>query len=167
MKEGALKWGLRILGIALAVGPILTVMAMHNFDIQAAFLPSDEEMASVQNNLTGLFDMDDASDMFSMGTPSINGNNISIPIVIESPFQMPITIKSMSASMTDGGSTIAQVSMVESDVAVASGGSANINLAGQFTGGIPVNPTPSSVAASIEVLGVTIEMDTSSFMGGF
>ncbi len=167
MKEGALKWSLKILGIALAVGPILAVMAMYNFDIQAAFFPSDEEIAAVQNNLTGLFDTEGASDMFNVGTPSINGNTLSIPIAIESPFQMPITIKSFSASMSEGGSTVVQVSMVESDVTIAAGGSANITLSGQFTGDIPVNPTPSDISASIEVLGVTINVETSSFMGGF
>ena len=105
--------------------------------------------------------------MFNVGTPSINGNTLSIPIAIESPFQMPITIKSFSASMSEGGSTVVQVSMVESDVTIAAGGSANITLSGQFTGDIPVNPTPSDISASIEVLGVTINVETSSFMGGF
>ena len=154
-----------MLGIAFMIGPILIVLGMHNFDIQAAFMPSEEEMEEIQNNMTSLFDMEGLEEP-SIGTPTVAGNTVRLPISFTSPVQLPITIKGFSAALSDGGMTIAQIQMEEPEVEVAAGGSASLTLIGQYTGGIPGNPQMTDLSMSFEMLGVTVEADMGSFMGG-
>ena len=54
MGERALGWGLRLLGIALAIGPFIVALGTHNWDIKAAVLPSEEEMSGLTDRFQGL-----------------------------------------------------------------------------------------------------------------
>ena len=56
MRDGALKWGLRLLGLALVIAPILIAFSMNDWDIRNTLLPSNEEMVQIQERMTELFD---------------------------------------------------------------------------------------------------------------
>lgn len=51
MGERALVWGLRLLGIALFIGPFIAAFAVHDWDLQAAVMPSQAEMDEVKERV--------------------------------------------------------------------------------------------------------------------
>ncbi|MDI6884279.1 MAG: hypothetical protein QMD00_04020, partial [Hadesarchaea archaeon] len=54
MGERALGWGLRLLGLFLMIGPFIIALGSHNWDIQAAVLPSEAELGQVRETLSGI-----------------------------------------------------------------------------------------------------------------
>jgi hypothetical protein len=165
VKEGALKWGLRLLGIALFVGPFIAAFAMHNWNIAEAVLPSENEIKQIEESVTGLIGEGPSENTFSPGSPTIAGNTVRIPILFTSPLNIPIKIKDVSASVSDQGVNIAQVQMEESEVEVPARATRNFTLVGTYTGGLPTNPQLSEVDITLECYGVTIQAQISGRQG--
>jgi hypothetical protein len=139
-KDTLLKLGLMLLGLFLALGPLLISLGTHNWNIMAAVMPSDAEIQQTTDMVTGLFDTNAVSEnMFSIGIPTIQGSTIQIPAQFNSPFNIPITIKELTASVSDQGVTIAQVQTAGA-VEIPARGSANITLVGTYTGAVPTDP---------------------------
>jgi hypothetical protein len=166
MGERALAWGLRLLGIALAIGPLLIALGTHNWDIKAAVLPSDAEIKEVEDSVKGVFGGGFSENTFSIGSPTIVGNTIRISVSFTSPFNIPIKIKDISASVSNQGVEIAQVQMQEDEVEVPATATVNFTLVGAYTGGLPTNPQLSGAGITFEFYGVTILAHMSSGQGG-
>jgi hypothetical protein len=164
-KDTVLKLCLSLLGVFLAIGPLLAALGTHNWDIMAAVMPSQEEMNQTQNALTGLFggSLDNA---VSVGTPELVGSTLRIPLTFNSPFNVPITITSLSSSITDGGTTIAQAQMAETQVNIETRGTGTITLAATYTGGIPSDPQLSGVNATFEIYGISVKLSMTTVWGG-
>jgi len=162
MRDGALKWGLRLLGIALTLGPLLIAFGTHNWDIKAAVLPNENEMKQIENSVTGIFGGGPSENTFSIDSPTITGNRIEVPIHFTSPFNIPIKIKDISASV----SNLAQVQMEEEEVNVPAGATVNFVLAGTYTGMLPTNPQLSSADMTFEFYGVTVSARIVGGQGG-
>lgn len=159
MGERVLGWGLRLLGIALFIGPFIAAFAAHDWDLQAAVIPSQEEMDEVNERLSGLVVEEGFSeDPFTLGTPIFSNNTVRVTVEFTSPLKIPIKITNLSASISDQGVQLAQVQMEEAEVDVPANGTANFTLIGSFTGESPTNPEPTDVNITFELYGVALQV---------
>lgn len=159
MGERALGWGLRLLGIALFIGPFIAAFAAHNWDIQAAVMPSQAEIDEVKEKLSGLVAEEGFSENpFTFGDPIFSNNTVRVTVGFKSPLKIPIKITDISASISDQGVQVAQVQMEEAEVDVPANGTANFTLIGSFTGAPPTDPEPTEVNITLEVYGVTLQV---------
>jgi len=165
MRDGALKWGLRLLGIALAFGPLLIALGAHNWDIKAAVLPSDAEIKEIGDSVKGIFGGGFSENTFSIGSPTIVGNTVRVSVSFTSPFNIPIKIENVSASVSDQGVEIAQVQLAN-EVEVPAMATVNFTLVGTYTGGLPTNPQLSGADITFEFYGVTVQVHMSGGQGG-
>ena len=165
MRDGALKWGLRLLGIALTIGPLLIALGAHNWDIKAAVLPSDAEIKEIGDSVKGIFGGGFSENTFSIGSPTIVGNTVRVSVSFTSPFNIPIKIENVSASVSDQGVEIAQVQLAN-EVEVPAMATRTLQLVGNYTGGVPTNPQPSSIDMTFEFYGVTVLAHITVGQGG-
>jgi len=158
MGERALGWGLRLLGIALFIGPFIAAFAAHNWDLQAAVMPSQEEMDEVKGRLTGLVAEGGFSENpLTFGDPIYSDTTISVTVGFTSPLKVPIKITDLSASISDQGVQVGQVQMQETEVDVPAEGTVNFTLIGSYTG-FPTNPEPTDVNIAFELYGMTLQI---------
>ncbi len=162
MGDRALKWCLRLLGIALLIGPILVALSANNWDIKAAVLPTEEEMNQVMDSVTGVFGGGFSQDTFVIGNPSVSGNKVSLLVSFKSPFNVPIKIIDVTITVADKGVQVGQLSMQDSVVEVPVNGTANLTLVGTLTGSYPTDPQFSIQSGTFEVYGVSVHLQ----MGG-
>lgn len=156
MGERALGWGLKLLGIALFIGPFIAAFAAHDWDIQAAVVPSQAEMDEVNERVTGLVVEEGFSeDPLTFDNLDYRDDTISVPARFTSPFKVPIKITNLSATISDQG---IQVQMEEEEVDVPANGTGNFTLVGSYTGGPITNPEPTDVNITFELYGVTLQI---------
>lgn len=161
MKERALKWVLRLLGIALLIGPILVAFSMNNWDLRQTVLPSESEMSQVSESVSGLFGGGISQNPFEWQDPIVTGTTIRLPVKFTSPFNAPIKITDISATVSDQGVQIAELRMEEDEVEVSAKGTANFTLAGSFSGMPPVSPQFSRLTGNFEMYGLTVQIQMS------
>ncbi len=156
MGERVLGWGLRLLGIALFIGPFIAAFAAHDWDLQAAVIPSQEEMDEVNERLSGLVVEEGFSeDPLTFKDPTYSDTTIRVTVEFTSPLKIPIKITDLSASISDQG---VQVQMEEAEVDVPANGTANFTLVGSYTGDPLTNPEPTDVNITFELYGVTLQV---------
>ncbi len=156
MGERALSWGLRLLGIALFIGPFIAAFAAHNWDIQAAFVPSQAQIDKVNEQISGLVVEEGFSeDPLTFDNLDYSDDTITVTGRFTSPFKVPIKITNLSASISDQG---IQVQMEEEEVAVPANGTGNFTLVGSYTGDNLTNPEPTDVNITFELYGVTLQI---------
>ena len=158
MGERALGWGLKLLGIALFVGPFIAAFAVHNWDLQATVMPSQEEMDELKERLSGLLGEGFSEDTFPLENPTYSGGKIRIPVRFTSPLNLPIKITDISFAISDQGVEVAQVEMEETEVEIPANGTVNFTLTGPYTGTLPTDPQPTDVNITLEAYGVTLQM---------
>jgi hypothetical protein len=158
MGERALGWGLRLLGIALFVGPFIAALAVHNWDLQATVMPSQAEMNEIEKRVTGLFGEGFSEDTFTLGTPTFSDTTIRVTVGFTSPFKLPVKITDLSVSISDQGVQVGQVRMEEAEVEVPANGTVNFTLIGSYTGALPTDPQPTDMNITFEVYGVTFQV---------
>lgn len=157
MGERTLKWGLRLLGVALFLGPIFISLGVNNWDPKAAVLPSQAELDQVTDAIKGVLGGGFSSDTLTLGSPSIVGNQVSLPMVFKSPFNIPVKIRSFSVSFQVDSQLVTLV-MKESLVEVPAGGVVSFTLVGTYSGPLNVEPKFSEFAMNLEVLGIQVEL---------
>jgi len=159
MGERALSWGLRLLGIALFIGPFIAAFAAHNWDFQAAVVPSQAEMDDVRERLSGLVVEEGFSeDPFIFETPIFSNNTVRMEVRFTSPLKIPIKITDLSATISDHGLQVAQVQMEEAEVDVPANGAENFTLVGFYNGDNLTDPEPTDLNITFELYGVTLQL---------
>ena len=153
--ERALGWGLKLLGIALFVGPFIAAFAVHNWDLQATVMPSQEEMDELKETLSGLFGEGFSEDTFTLENPTYSGGKIRIPVRFTSPLNLPIKITDISFAISDQG---VEVEMEETEVEIPANGTVNFTLIGPYTGTPPTDPQFTDMNITFEVYGVTLQV---------
>lgn len=178
MGERALSWGLRLLGIALFVGPFIAAFAVHNWDLQAAVMPSQEEISGVKDVLEGMFDGEFSENAFTVSSPTPYGvDGISMTVNLVSPFNRDVKITDISGGVSckQHGVLLAYVQMDEQEVDLPANGTATFTLAGMLTpegnqhivnvhGGSLPDVTPTDMSFELEFYGVTVRVE--NMLGG-
>ncbi len=163
MRDGALKWGLRLLGLLLFIGPILVAFSMNGWDLRETVLPSNEEIGLIQNQLnSAVFSRGFSADMITYGTPVINGNNVSVDLTFRSPLNVDATILSFDVGVNDQGLRVGELHLQDGAVMVPANGTVKFTLAGTYSSGALVDPQADSISVLFEVYGVTIQLQTSA-----
>ncbi len=180
MGERALKWGLRLLGILLTIGPLVIALGMHNWDIKAAVLPSDAEIAEIQGSATGIFGGTPIEDFtFSNYTYDINTGVITADVSFKSNINLSLTITNLSgyATCAEHGVRLGSISMQEQSVVVPENGHAGFTITGTVTpegvlhiatshaGDLPTIGLENA-SITIELYGVSIQIQISVAQGG-
>ena len=162
MKERALKWVLRLLGIALAIGPLIIAIGMHDWDIKEAVLPSEAEIAQMQESVTGIFGGGITQNPFTPGDPIFSGTTVRMPMSFTSPLNIPVKITDISLKVIDQGVQVAQLHMEQEEVEVSARGTVNFTLIGSYTGDIPTDPQFTDMSITFEFYGLTAKMQIGS-----
>ncbi len=158
MGERALGWGLKLLGIALFVGPFIAAFAVHNWDLQATVMPSQEEMDELKEMISGLLGEGFSEDTFILENPTYSGGKIRIPVRFTSPLNLPIKITDISLTVSDQGVEVAQVEMEETELEIPANGTVNFTLIGPYTGTPLTDPQLTDMNITLEAYGVTLQM---------
>lgn len=159
MRDGALKWGLRLLGLALTIGPILIAFGMHNWDIKETVLPSQEDINQVTGQIAGVFGGGFSKDTLTFGDNVISDNNVTVPATFRSPFKVPVRVTSFSVLVMDQGVQIATLHLEGGAVEVPANGTVNFNLVGSYSGGAVTDPRLANLSVTFEIYGVTVQMN--------
>lgn len=156
MGERALSWGLRLLGIALFIGPFIAAFAAHDWDIQAALVPSQAEIDEVNEQISGLVVEEGFSeDPLTFENLTYSDDTIMVPAKFTSPFRVPIKITDLSATISDQG---VQVQMEEAEIDVPANGTVNFTLIGSYTGDNLTHLDLTDVNITFELYGVTLQV---------
>jgi hypothetical protein len=147
------------------IGPFIAVFAVHNWDVRAALLPSENDTKEIEESLKSVMG-EPSENMFSIGSAVITGNTIRVSIQFTSPAKIPITIKEITATISDQGVEIGQAQMEEDEVEVPPGATVNFTLVGTYSGAPPTNPQLSKAVIKLECYGVTVQAQLSAEQGG-
>lgn len=177
MGERVLAWGLRLLGIALFLGPIIIAFAMHNWDWRATLLPSEANINKVTDTLTGITGGGFSADTLTIGSPTFDGENIGITIGFSSPLKVPIKITDLSGYVTCGDHPdvrLGQISMQGESVEIPAQGTGNFTAYGQLTadaiqhinnshsGALPSNIGFENATITFEFYGISVQVQISA-----
>lgn len=180
MGERALKWGLRLLGILLFIGPLLIALGTHNWDIKAAVLPSENEMKEIEESVKGIFGETPIENFaFSNPTYDINTGSFSAEVSFKSNVNLLLTITDLSGYVTcaEHGVRLGPISMQEQSVVVPKNGNASFTAVGTATsegmlhiatshaGNLPTIGLENA-SFTIELYGVSLQIRISESMGG-
>jgi len=164
MRDGALKWGLRLLEIVLFVSPFLIAFGTHNWDIKAAVLPSDAEMEQIKEDVTGtLFGGGSAGAPNLTFTPPSPpyGQEITIPVTFKSPFQFSMRITDISGRVSFGADTY-QLRLEDETVYIGTLENKNFNVIAEKTTESGVE----NVVITFEFYGLTVQQQIGAMLGG-
>ncbi|MGC8817469.1 MAG: hypothetical protein ACP5PX_06695 [Candidatus Hadarchaeum sp.] len=157
MRDGALKWALRLLGIALVVVPIILAFSANGWDLKKALLPSEQELSQVSEGVGDIFGGGFSEETMSMGQPVISGSSVRVPVTFKSPFKVPIKLKEVNLTVSGQGMPPIQLQMEEEELEIPANGSVNFTLVGTIPGSPPSNPQITAVNVTFEIYGVTIQ----------
>ncbi len=167
-QETALKWGFRILGILLSIGPLLGAMALNGWDIQKAVV-DQEGIVDLTSSLSGLTGGENNT-LGSIQTPSsINppdeNGKVSFQMGLP-PFPFAATITDFNYSAQCGGVPLNLV-MKEENVELGPSENATITLEGTLSS-IPTSFELTNITGTmtLEKYGVTIALNLSQSGGG-
>ncbi|MBC7219671.1 MAG: hypothetical protein H5T49_06050 [Hadesarchaea archaeon] len=165
MRDGALKWALRLLGIALVVVPIVVALAAKDWDLKEAVLPSEQELSQVTEAVGGIFGGGFSEDTLSLGEPTLSGSSVRVQATLKSPFQVPIKLKEFNLTISDQGMPPIQLQMEEDELEIPAKGTAVFTLVGAIPAAPPSNPRMTAVSIAFEIYGITITL-TPDISGG-
>jgi len=95
MGERALGWGLRLLSIALWVGPLIAALGIHGWDIRAAVMPSQAEIGEITERFQGLF----GEGSMEVTSSTLDGATITTTVKFTSPFNFRVEVTDVSGSI--------------------------------------------------------------------
>lgn len=165
MRDGALKWSLRLLGIALVVVPIIVALSAKNWDVKAAVLPSEQELNQISGSVGEIFGEGFSEDTMILGQPTFDANQISIPVIFNSPFKVPIELKELTLTVSDQGMQIIQLQMEEDELEIPANGTVTFTLVGAVPAAHPSNFEVRTISVVFEIYGITISFTQGSSGG--
>ena len=158
MKEGALKWGLRLLGLLLSIGPTIIALGIRGWDVKATVMPTESEIQEVQGIVQNIFGEGFSENTMTVEEPEISDSSIRATVHFNSPIGAPITIMEFSGDIYDGDVKIGEISMEENEVQVPARGTATFHLVGSYSGPAPSRPKTYWTSFVVEVYGLEISI---------
>ncbi len=140
------------------MGPFLAAFAIHNWDLQATVMPSQEEMNDLEETVSGLFGGGFSENTFTLENPTYSGGMIQIHVRFTSPLNLPIKITNISITVSDQGLVVAHVEMEETEVEISANEPVNFTLIGSYTGTPLVDPQFTDMDITLEAYGVTLQL---------
>lgn len=161
MGERALKWGLRLIGIALTLGPILIALGARGWDVKAAVMPTESEIREMEEAVRGILGGELSENNITFESPVYSDGTARAAVHFTSPFKVSVILKEFSGKLYDGEIPIGDINMEEEEVEVPPGGTVTFHLVANFSGGPPSNPRPQPTSITFELYGLTMTIHPS------
>jgi len=128
MDEKVIRSAVPIIPAVLLIGCILAAFATNGWDVQATLFAEDPAKTAKSLTDFGSGAPGEGSEFFKFNDVDISGDRVTVKLEIQSPLNIPITVKELSAEIPVGGG-VGMVSLPE-PVKIPAKGSASLNLEG-------------------------------------
>jgi len=128
MDEKVIRSVVPIIPAVLLIGCILAAFATHGWDVQATLFAEDPAKTAKSLTEFGSGTPGGASEFFKFNDVDVSGDRVTVKLEVQSPLNMPITVKELSAEIPVGGG-VGMVSLPE-PVTIPAKGRASLNLEG-------------------------------------
>ena len=173
MDEKIIRSAVPIIPAVLLIGCILAAFATHGWDVQATLFAEDP--AKTAKSLTefgsGVPGGKGGSEFFKFNDVDISGDRVTVKLEVQSPLNMPITVKELSAEIPVGGG-VGMVSLPE-PVTIPAKGSASLNLEGMMPDSGTIsdphameNPAVRNMNMVLDISGIELSIKQPEGIGG-
>jgi hypothetical protein len=128
MDEKVIRSAVPIIPAVLLIGCILAAFATNGWDVQATLFAEDPAKTAKSLTDFGSGAPGEGSEFFKFNDVDISGDRVTVKLEIQSPLNIPITVKELSAEIPVGDG-VGMVSLPD-PVKIPAKGSASLNLEG-------------------------------------
>ncbi|MEA1895333.1 MAG: hypothetical protein U9N36_09070 [Euryarchaeota archaeon] len=170
MDEKTIRSAVPIVPAVLLIGCILAAFATHGWDMQTTLFAQDptETAKSLTEFGSGA---PGGGEFFQFNDVDISGDRVTVKLDVQSPLNMPITVKELSADIPVGDG-VGKVSLPE-PITIPAKGSASLNLEGTTpdTGTISdphaqKNPAVRNMEMVLDISGIELSIKQPRGVGG-
>ncbi|MEA1870154.1 MAG: hypothetical protein U9N09_08460 [Euryarchaeota archaeon] len=171
MDEKTIRSAVPIIPAVLLIGCILAAFATHGWDVQATLFAEDP--AKTVKSLTefGSGAPGGGSEFFKFNDVDISGDRVTVKLEVQSPLNIPITVKELSAEIPAGGG-VGMVSLPE-PVKIPAKGLASLNLEGTMPDARTIsdphameNPAVRNMNIVLDISGIELSIKQPEGIGG-
>ena len=173
MDEKTIRSAVPIVPAVLLIGCILAAFATNGWDAQATLFAEDP--AKTAKSLTdfgsGASGGGGESEFFKFNDVVISGDRVTVKLEVQSPLNIPITVKELSAEIPVGGG-VGMVSLPE-PVKIPAKGSASLNLEGTVPDAGTIsdphtmeNPAVRDMNMVLDISGIELSIKQPEGIGG-
>ena len=171
MDKKIIRSAVPIIPAVLLIGCILAAFATHGWDVQATLFAEDP--AKTVKSLTdfGSGAPGGGLEFFKFNDVDISGDRVTVKLEVQSPLNMPITVKELSAEIPVGGG-VGMVSLPEA-VKIPAKGSASLNLEGTMPDARTIsdphameNPAVRNIKMVLDISGIELSIKQPEGIGG-
>jgi len=171
MDEKVIRSAVPIIPAVLLIGCILAAFATNGWDVQATLFAEDPAKTAKSLTDFGSGAPGEGSEFFKFNDVDISGDRVTVKLEIQSPLNIPITVKELSAEIPVGGG-VGMVSLPE-PVTIPAKGSASLNLEGTMPDGGTVsdphameNPAVRNMNMVLDISGIELSIKQPEGIGG-
>ena len=171
MDEKTIRSAVPIVPAVLLIGCILAAFATNGWDVQATLFAEDPAKTAKSLTEFGSGAPGGGSEFFKFNDVDISGDRVTVKLEIQSPLNMPITVKELSAEIPVGDG-VGMVSLPE-PVTIPAKGSASLNLEGTMPDvrtipdpHAPKNPAVRNMNMVLDISGIELSIKQPEGVGG-
>jgi hypothetical protein len=171
MDEKVIRSAVPIIPAILLIGCILAAFATNGWDVQATLFAEDPAKTAKSLTDFGSGAPGEGSEFFKFNDVDISGDRVTVELEIQSPLNIPITVKELSAEIPVGGG-VGMVSLPE-PVTIPAKGSASLNLEGMMPDARTVsdphameNPAVRNMNMVLDISGIELSIKQPEGIGG-
>ncbi len=156
-RETALKIGLKLLGLAFSIGPLLIAFSINDWDIQRAMVNA-AEIESIENKIGGLFEPEAGG--FEIGDAEYDNAShlLRLPVTLSLPFPFSIDLVDFDITAQFDSQEVT-LSMEQDSITLSPNENVVVWLSGQVADENLVNAQPTNIQGSLTLqkYGVSIK----------
>jgi len=171
MDEKVIRSAVPIVPAVLLIGCILAAFATHGWDVQATLFAEDPAETAKSLTEFGSGVSGEGLEFFKFNDVDISGDRVTVKLEIQSPLNMPITVKELSAEIPVGGG-VGMVSLPE-PVTIPAKGQASLNLEGATPDSQTIpdphameNPAVRNMNIVLDISGIELSIKQPEGIGG-
>ena len=171
MGEKIIRSAVPVIPAVLLIGCILAAFATHGWDVQATLFAEDPAMTAKSLTEFGSGAPGGGLEFFKFNDVDISGDRVTVKLEVESPLNIPITVKELSADIPVGDS-VGMVSLPE-PVTIPAKGSASLNLEGTMPDARTIsdphameNPAVRNIKMVLDISGIELSIKQPEGIGG-
>ena len=173
MDEKVIRSAVPIIPAVLLIGCILAAFATNGWDVQATLFAEDpaKTVKSLTDFGSGAPGGGEGSEFFKFNDVDISGDRVTVKLEVQSPLNIPITVKELSAEIPVRGG-IGTVSLPE-PVTIPAKGSASLNLEGTMPDARTLsdphameNPAVRNMNIVLDISGIELSIKQPKSIGG-
>ena len=171
MDEKVIRSAVPIIPAVLLIGCILAAFATNGWDVQATLFAEDPAKTAKSLTEFGSGVPGEGSEFFKFNDVDISGDRVTVKLEIQSPLNMPITVKELSAEIPVGDG-VGMVSLPE-PVTIPAKGQASLNLEGTTPDSRTIsdhhameNPAVRNMNMVLDISGIELRIKQPEGIGG-